>query len=118
MHTLGTILVALALAASAHAQSTGNLIGNPGFETNHLVTWSAGWSDFIGNAGVWAREGGSIVTAENGVTPHEGVRMLRMTKGFGSYTQAMQPVDVDGGLAATLIATGAARARFEARFNV
>ncbi len=111
-------LMAVGLLSGGALAQTGNLLGNPSFEIDQFVTWGTGWGDFPGNQGIWARESASSVTAQNGISPLSGVRMLRMNQNFGSVSQVMQPVDVSAGLAQTLIGQGTARASFQAYFNV
>ncbi|MEQ9500142.1 MAG: hypothetical protein RIT81_24920 [Deltaproteobacteria bacterium] len=62
-------LVMLLLPSSAFAQE---LLVNPGFETVEAIC------GYPGATGDWGVDGASVVTAEAGVTPVEGVQMTRL----------------------------------------
>jgi len=106
-----SLIVAVFITASAQA----NILVNPGFETNSLTAGTNVLTNFPGFQGIWGPEAGTIVTAENGVTPIQGVRMLRMVD-TGSYTQTFQITDVTA--SAGLIDSGGAVINTNAQFNV
>jgi hypothetical protein len=96
-----TILCAVLIAASASA----NVLIDPGFETNPLTTAANVLNNFALYQGQWGDEVSAIVTAENGITPSQGVRMLRMDDDGISWTQTFQSTDVSA-YAATIDAGG------------
>ena len=106
-----SLIIAVFITVSANA----NVLVNPGFETNLLTTANNVLTNFPGFQGVWGPEAGTIVTAENGVTPIQGVQMLRMVD-TGSYTQTFQITDVTA--SAGLIDSGGAVVNLTAQFNV
>lgn len=93
-----------------------NLLGNAGFETVVSVDGSP-----PGVAGQWFADANEIVTAQNGITPSEGTRMLRLVHTSpgntqdGSSSDTMQIIDVS--TAASQIAAGNFYAAFSARVN-
>jgi hypothetical protein len=106
-----SLTIAVCITVSANA----NVLVNPGFETNSLTSATNVLTNFPGFQGVWGPEAGTIVTAENGVTPIQGVQMLRMVD-TGSYTQTFQITDVTA--SAGLIDSGGAVINAYAQFNV
>lgn len=109
------ILVLLVSGILVSGLGWANLLNNPGFETNLLTTANNVLTNFPGFQGVWGPEAATIVTAENGVTPIQGVQMLRMVD-TGSYTQTFQITDVTA--SAGLIDSGGALVNLTAQFNV
>jgi len=106
-----TLLLAAASAPSAWA----NLV-DPGFESNPLTNYSNVLTDFVTYQGQWGTEAATIVTAENGVTPAQGSKMLRMDDDGLITTQGFQVTDVTA--YAGLIDSGAGFASLNALFNV
>jgi hypothetical protein len=92
-----------------------NLLVDPGFELNPLDTATNVLNNFSTYQGIWGVENATIVTAENGVTPIQGVQMLHMDN-TGSYTQGFQVTDVTS--YAALIDSGNAVVNMSAQFNV
>ena len=107
------ILALFCAATTAQA----NLLISPGFETDPLNGYIAVLSDFVGNAGQWGAESGTISLATGGVTPPEGTHMLSMT-GSGTAYQTDQMTYVGSGPIASLIASGNAVVHLSAFFNV
>ncbi|MBN1342486.1 MAG: hypothetical protein JXQ73_07390 [Phycisphaerae bacterium] len=90
---------------------------NPGFETPASTT--GGWPTACG---YWQGDYSEIVTAENGIAPTEGDRMLKFIATSGpnapttaSASQVVQLVDLRG--LTSQIAEGYTHARVRARFN-
>ena len=106
-----SLIITAFIAISAQA----NILVDPGFESNPLTTALNVLNNFPTYQGQWGPEAATIVTAENGVTPIQGVRMLRMVN-TGSYTQAFQITDVTA--SAGLIDSGNALVNLTAQFNV
>ncbi len=96
-----SVIVAVLVAVTAQA----NLLVDPGFESNPLTTYTNVLSNFPGYVGQWGDEVSTIVTAENGITPAQGIRMLRMDDDTLSWTQTFQSTDVSV-YAATIDAGG------------
>lgn len=91
------ILTAVAVAAAfalAGPAAWANLLVDPGFEVNALTNYANVLTDFTTYQGVWGVENGLITGAENGVTPPEGVQMLRMDDDGLVTTQGFQVTDV------------------------
>ncbi len=89
---------------------------DPGFELNPLTSYVNVLTNFTTYQGVWGAENGTIVTTENGVTPPEGVKMLRMDDDGLVATQGFQVLDASA--FAGPIDSGLATFSFSARFNV
>jgi len=106
------MLVALAVSASAQA----NLLVDPGFENNALTNYVNVLTDFPTYQGIWGDETSLITGAENGVTPPEGVDMLRMNDDGNVTTQAFQITDIS--YYAGAIDAGTATLALDALFNV
>ncbi len=90
---------------------------NPGFETPAYTT--GGWPTGFG---YWRGDYSEIVTADNGIAPSEGDRMLKFIATSGpnapastGASQVVQLVDLRG--LSAQIAEGYTHARFRARFN-
>jgi hypothetical protein len=100
-------LIAISLISMAliTVSASANLLIDSGFETNPLTTYTNVLGNFPGYVGQWGDEVSSIVTAENGITPFQGVRMLRMDDDGISWTQTFQSTDVSA-FAATIDAGG------------
>lgn len=109
------ITISLIIAVFIAGSATANVLVNPGFEINLLTTGNNVLTNFPGFQGIWGPEAGTIVTAENGVTPIQGVRMLRMVD-TGSYTQTFQITDITS--SAGLVDSGGAVINTSALFNV
>lgn len=103
MKTLLTL--SLIVAAFITVSAKANILVDPGFESNALTSYTNVLTNFPGFAGQWGDEVSTIVTAENGITPSQGVRMLRMDDDGISWTQAFQSTDVSA-YAATIDAGG------------
>lgn len=113
-----TILCAgllLAIAASAQP-ARANLLIDPGFEANALTSYVNVLTDFTTYQGIWGVENATITVAENGVTPPEGVKMLRMVDDGLLTTQGFQVTDVTS--YAAIIDSGAGIVNLSALFNV
>lgn len=93
-----------------------NLLVDPSFESNPLGNYSVVLNDFVGQQGVWGPEAATITGAQGGVTPFDGVKMLRMTNDGLSVTQCDQVIDVSS--YAALIDGGGATFSLSGRFNV
>ena len=85
--------LALALAVGTPA-ARANVLVNPGYEANTLDTAFNVLNNFSTYQGVWGVEVATIVTAENGVTPAQGVQMLRMLDDGNVTTQGFQTTNV------------------------
>ena len=120
MNTRTTRLLAcvgLALAFSASMPSArANLLVDPGFEANPLDTASNVLNFFVTYQGVWGVEAATITGIDGGVTPVQGVKMLRMTDDFQTTTQGFQATNVTS--YAGLIDSGGATINMSALFNV
>jgi hypothetical protein len=104
-------LLCMAIAVSANA----NVLVDPGFEVNPLDTAYNVLNFFATYQGVWGVENATITGVDGGVTPIQGVKMLRMDY-TGSYTQGFQITDVTS--YAAIIDSGGATANLSALFNV
>jgi len=93
-----------------------NMLVDPGFESNPLTTAGNVLTNFPGFQGVWGVEAATITGVDGGVTPAQGVRMLRMVSDGLVATQAFQTTDVSS--QAALIDSGAATVSLNAQFNV
>jgi hypothetical protein len=108
----GLVLAIVASTQSARA----NLLVDPGFEVNPLDTASNVLNFFATYQGIWGVEAATITSAENGVTPAQGVQMLRMVDDGLTTTQGFQVTDVTS--YAALIDSGGATVNLSALFNV
>ncbi len=104
--------VSFAIGVSAHAE----MVGNAGFE----IAEPTGTFLPITAFGDWAGDQSTIVTAENGIVPLKGSRMLRFDSGGsapgGTYeSQVFQAIDVSA--YSSLIAAGNAEVVASAWFN-
>lgn len=88
-----------------------NLLVDPGFESNPLTTIANPLANFPGFQGVWGIENATITGVDNGVTPAQGAKMLRMDDDGAVTTQGVQVTDVtsyagpvDAGLASLTLA--------------
>ena len=113
--TLACAALALIFAAAARP-ARANLLVDPGFELNPLDTAYNVLNFFPTYQGIWGVEVATITVAENGVTPAQGVKMLRMLDDGNVATQGFQVIDVTS--YAGLIDSGAATVNFSALFNV
>ena len=120
MHTrtkwiLACVGLALAFAASAPS-ARANLLVDPGFEVNPLDTAFNVLNNFPLYQGIWGVEAATITGADGGVTPFQGVKMLRMVDdGQAGTTQGMQVTDVTS--YAALIDSGGATVNMSALFD-
>lgn len=103
MKTLLTLSLLITAFLSVSAQA--NMLVDPGFESNALTSYTNVLTNFPGFVGQWGDEVSTIVTAENGITPSQGVRMLRMDDDGISWTQTFQSTNVSA-YAATIDAGG------------
>lgn len=93
MKKLNSIFVAAMMFLVLSGSPVMALLVDPGFENNPLSTNIVVLGGFVPD--VWGVEAATIYTGtENGVTPAEGVNMLRMTDDFLVGTQAFQITDV------------------------
>ena len=92
-----------------------NLLVDPGFEFNPLDTLGNVLGNFPLYQGIWGQENSTITGVDGGVTPFQGIKMLRMDN-TGSYTQTGQVTDVTS--YAALIDRGGATVNMSAMFNV
>ena len=109
-----SITVALLLAAAPLASA--NLLVDPGFESNPLDTINNVLNNFTTYQGVWGVEAATITGIDNGVTPAQGAKMLRMTDDGAVATQAVQFTDVSSYSA--LINSGSGIANLSGLFDV
>jgi PEP-CTERM motif len=109
-------VAAIALTARmAPAVTTGNLLTDPGFETQPLTSYvNVLAPPYLTN--IWGDEVSTIVGATGGVSPAGGVKMLSMTTDGLVATQTFQVVDVSAFSAP--INAGLATADLSALFNV
>jgi hypothetical protein len=106
------LLTITATTPSARA----NLLVDPGFEANPLNTdaYVINTPNPM-NPGVWGVEMATITGVDGGVTPFQGVKMLRMTDDFQTATQGFQAIDVTSD--AALIDSGGATVNMSALFT-
>lgn len=111
-----TVLAALMLGTPALVRAQVNLLTNPGFESGMSI------NVVPSSAGVWGADTNAIVTAENGITPLGGTKMLKFVDttpsdvpSDGTGADVVQLIDVSSFAAA--IAAGQATATFSASFN-
>lgn len=105
----------LSLSIAAFAPSArANLIVDPSFESNPLVSDFLVLGNFPAYQGVWGQELSTITGPDDGVIPAAGSLQLRMAY-TGSYTQAFQPIDVTA--SAGLIDSGGAAVNMNALYN-
>lgn len=109
------MMISFICAALIAASAKANLLVDPSFEANPLTTATNVLNFFATYQGIWGQENSTIVVAENGITPAQGVNMLRMDY-TGSYTQTFQVTDVTS--YAALIDSGGAVVNMNALFNV
>jgi hypothetical protein len=112
---VSTVLLFAFAACAPYAQA--NLLVDPGFEVNPLNT--AGYvinNPNPMNPSVWGVEAATIIGVDAGITPIQGVLMLRMVDDgqFGT-TQCMQATDVTA--YAALIDSGNATVNMSGLFN-
>jgi hypothetical protein len=105
----------LAVAATTPS-AWASLLVDPGYEVNPLTSYVNVLTDFTTYQGDWGAENGTITGFENGVTPPEGVKMLRMDDDGLITTQAFQVTDVNS--YAGLIDSGSATVTLSALFDV
>jgi hypothetical protein len=70
-------IVGLTSSAAQAVYTTGNLIVDPGFESNPLINFAL----VLGppyTTGAWSAEVGAITGPASGITPADGVKMLEM----------------------------------------
>ena len=106
----GLILAAFTTPAQA------NLLIDFGYEANPLTTDANVLGNFPGFQGVWGVEAATITGVDGGVTPPEGVKMLRMVDDGLVATQGFQVTDVTSYSA--LIDSGAATVGLSALLDV
>jgi hypothetical protein len=107
----GLLLTISAFAPSARA----NLLVDPGFEANPLTTDYNVLNFFATYQGVWGVEVATITGVDGGVTPAQGVKMLRMTDDGLTWTQGFQVTDVTS--YAAFIDSGGATVNMSALLN-
>ena len=98
LRALATLLVMLSTVclntSPAHAvYTTGNLIVDPGFESNPLINYAL----VLGppyTTGAWSAEVGAITGPASGITPADGVKMLELSDDGLIATQSFQLIDV------------------------
>lgn len=115
MKTLKSTLFVLLAAAFISPTAFANLLTDPGFELNPLTTANNVLNNFPTYQGQWGPESGAIVGVDGGVTPPQGVKMLRMNQTGGVTTQAFQTIDVTAFAAA--IDAGTATVNLNALFT-
>jgi hypothetical protein len=107
---------AIGLAAQvAAAYPTGNLLTNPGYETNSLT----GIANVLGppfSTNIWGDEDSTITGTVGAVSPRTGSQMLSMTTDGNVATQTLQVVDVSAYSAD--ISAGLVTVNLSAYFNV
>ncbi len=88
-----TVLVGGISANAEAGYITGNLLTDPSFESNPLISfWDILNPPYTTNA--WGGENSAISVAASGITPTDGTKMLRMTRTGGNATQAWQLINV------------------------
>ena len=105
----------LAFAASTPS-AWANLLVDPGFEANPLDTAYNVLNFFATYQGIWGVEAATITGVDGGVTPAQGVKMLRMVDDGQTTTQGFQDTDVTS--YAALIDSGGATVNLSGLFNV
>lgn len=112
----GIAVLVVGISANAEAgYTTGNLLTDPGFESNALINYlNVLTPPYTTNA--WGVENSVIVGAENGITPAGGTKMLGMNNAGAVVTQAWQLIDVS--LYSTDIDANDVTADFTSLFNV
>jgi hypothetical protein len=106
--------LALAFAASTPA-ARANLLVDPGFEVNPLDTAFNVLNFFPTYQGIWGVEAATITGVDGGVTPAQGVKMLRMVDDGLVATQGFQVTDVSS--YAALINSGGATVNLSGLFT-
>jgi len=110
------VALSAGLAGAATTATASNLLVDPGFEVNPLVNYGLVLGNFPAYEGDWGVEAATITGAQGGVTPPEGVQMLRMVDDGLVATQAFQVTDVTS--YAGLIDSGGATVNLSALFDV
>jgi hypothetical protein len=117
MRRLDAITAMLIMLLAVASRSEANLVTNPGFE----IAENTNDGSLPDTFGDWLGDISDIVTAENGITPFEGSRMLHfigtsLAGGInGGDSSVIQLVDLSAFSAA--ISAGSATASASARFN-
>ena len=112
---LGLVATIFCIGVSNPTSAVPVSVVNPGFESNEAV------SGFPNTFGDWGVDQGTIVGAENGISPRSGTGMLRFDRTYidstqnGASSDIFQLIDVTG--FATEIATGQAVFSLTAFFN-
>ena len=110
------LAVTMILAISGQPVMAGlNLLVDPGFEVNPLDTTYNVLNYFATYEGIWGVEAATRTGVDGGVTPFEGVKMLRMTDDGLNATQAYQVTNVSGYV--NLIDNVGAKANLSAMFS-
>ena len=116
MKRIYTILAAILLPTAAFCEPV-NLVINPSFETVESIGDS-----LPSNYGNWSGDDGTIVTAENGIIPLDGIRMLRFDatsplgpSETGNTGEVRQIINISG--FKDMILTGNAVAQASAYYN-
>ena len=112
--TVACVGLALAFLISTPS-ARANLLVDPGFEANPLTTASNVLNFFATYQGQWGPEMATITGVDGGVTPPQGVKMLRMTDDGQTATQAFQATDVTA--YAGIIDSGGATVSLSALFD-
>ena len=113
---LTLVCAALLVAITASAPvAQANLLVDPGYETNPVVSLGLVLGFFSTFQGQWGVEVATITGVDGGVTPAAGNRMLRMADDGLIATQAVQVTDVTS--YAALIDSGGATVNLSALFN-
>lgn len=108
----GVLLAAVVLTSSASA----NLLVDPGYEANALTGYGNVLTNFPGFQGIWGAENGLITGVDNGITPAQGSKMLRMDDEGNVTTQGFQVTDISA--YAGPVDAGSATVTLSALFNV
>ncbi|MEX2315640.1 MAG: PEP-CTERM sorting domain-containing protein [Pirellulales bacterium] len=90
---LAVVLLMGLVASNARAATTGNLLSDPSFEANPLISYF----DILlppFTSGAWGAESATITGSANGISPADGSLMLSMTNDGLIATQAWQTIDV------------------------
>jgi hypothetical protein len=109
------IITGLATSAAQAVYTTGNLVVDPGFEANPLISYA----QVLGppyTTGMWSAENGAITGPASGIVPADGVKMLELSDDGLVATQSFQLVDVTA--YATDISAGIVTVDASAQFNV
>lgn len=114
IQTRSTTSIGILALLCAAATGQANMLVDPSFESNPLITFNNALTFFVANQGKWGAEAATITLATGGVIPHDGTHMLSET-GNPSFYQTAQVTDVTG--MSSLIDLGGQTVNLSAFFN-